>query len=297
MILPTLSGPHVPRFVASGDFSVQPYIVTEYIGGQSLRARLPEAPLHFEEVASIGARVAAALHDLHGQYVIHLDLKPSNVMFRESGEAVLIDFGLSRHDRLPDLLAEEFRAADGHGPLHLAGTGPAGPQRGEERSLRPGSRPLLPGHARASLRKPDEPAGAGGSALPRSRPAAHAHADRPSVAAGNHPAMPGGGPARRLRHRGPARLPAPAPRAGRFDCESSAPRARRFHGCREAAFRTIGAEPNPQQSASGQLSQAPIIVVAVDLAQGSEALAEALRLAARRVLRTESGARLVASRS
>jgi serine/threonine protein kinase len=53
MILPTLSGPHVPRVVAAGDFSVQPYIVMEHIGGQSLRARLPDAPLHFEEVASI----------------------------------------------------------------------------------------------------------------------------------------------------------------------------------------------------------------------------------------------------
>ena len=37
-------------------------------------------------------------------------------MFREGGEAVLIDFGLSRHDRLPDLLAEQFRLPMGTGP-------------------------------------------------------------------------------------------------------------------------------------------------------------------------------------
>ena len=116
MIMPMLSGPHVPRFIQSGDLSVQPYIVMEFLSGKSLRARLDEIPLAFAQVADVGARVATALHDLHGQQVIHLDVKPSNVMFRESGDAVLIDFGLSRHDRLPDLLAEEFRLPMGTGP-------------------------------------------------------------------------------------------------------------------------------------------------------------------------------------
>jgi serine/threonine protein kinase len=116
MILPTLSGAHVPRFVAAGDFSTQPYIVVELIEGASLRPRLDEAPLPAIEVAALGARIATALHDIHSQHVIHLDVKPSNVMFRESGEAVLIDFGLSRHDRLPDLLAEEFRLPMGTAP-------------------------------------------------------------------------------------------------------------------------------------------------------------------------------------
>src|SRR5262249_16376629 len=53
-----------------------------------------------------------------------------------------------------------------------------------------------------------------------------------------------------------------------------------------------GEEPDAGPSASGQLSRAPIILVALDVSQGSVALADALRLAARRVLKTESGARL-----
>src|SRR5262245_14949953 len=89
LILPRLSGPHAPRFVASGDGPPQPFLVMELIAGDSLRARLDGPPLPFAEVAAIGARVAAALHDLHGQHVIHLDVKPSNVMFRQRGEAVL----------------------------------------------------------------------------------------------------------------------------------------------------------------------------------------------------------------
>jgi nucleotide-binding universal stress UspA family protein len=116
MILPLLRGPHVPRWVAAGGFEAQPYIVMEQLQGESLRARLDGPPLTPEELARIGTRIAEALHDLHQQQVIHHDLKPSNIMFRADGTAVLIDFGLARHDRLPDLLAEEFRLPMGTGP-------------------------------------------------------------------------------------------------------------------------------------------------------------------------------------
>ena len=121
MIMPTLAGPHVPRFIAKGDFSRLPYIVMERIDGPSLRPRLDAAPLPIDEIAQIGVKVATALHELHRQHVVHLDVKPSNIMFRPSrasqgGEAVLIDFGLSRHDHLPDLLEEEFELPMGTGP-------------------------------------------------------------------------------------------------------------------------------------------------------------------------------------
>ena len=116
MILPRLSGPHVPRFVAAGDFAVQPYIVMERIEGTSLLPNLGKLPLPADDVATIGARVATALDALHRQHVVHLDVKPSNIMFRPNGEAVLIDFGLSRHDQLPDLMEEEFRLPYGTAP-------------------------------------------------------------------------------------------------------------------------------------------------------------------------------------
>ena len=116
MIMPRLKGPHVPRFIASGDFKVQPYIVMERLPGATLLPRLKELPLAVAEVAGIAARIADALDSLHRQGVVHLDLKPSNIMFRPGGEAVLIDFGLSRHRDLPDLLAEEFRLPYGTAP-------------------------------------------------------------------------------------------------------------------------------------------------------------------------------------
>ena len=116
MIMPRLSGVHVPRFIAAGDFAVQPYIVMERIPGATLYQRLPALPLAYAEVAELGARISLALDDLHRQHVIHLDIKPSNIMFRPSGEAVLLDYGLSHHNQLPDLMKEEFRLPYGTAP-------------------------------------------------------------------------------------------------------------------------------------------------------------------------------------
>ncbi|HEY4998010.1 MAG TPA: bifunctional serine/threonine-protein kinase/universal stress protein [Usitatibacter sp.] len=115
MILPRLKGPHVPRFVAAGDVTTAPYLVTERVAGASLdhRATPVLAP---EEVARVGAAIADALHAIHAQDVIHLDLKPDNVIMKPDGTAVLVDFALSHHRHLPDLLAQEKRYAAGSAP-------------------------------------------------------------------------------------------------------------------------------------------------------------------------------------
>lgn len=115
MILADVSGVHVPRFVANGDLANLPYIVMEYIaGGASLQSRVADGkPLPIDEAISIGIAIAKAVGDLHHQKVLHLDLKPANIIFRPTGEAVLIDFGLSRHLELPDLLEEQYHAATG----------------------------------------------------------------------------------------------------------------------------------------------------------------------------------------
>ena len=116
MILPRLSGAHVPACFGTGDFARQAYVVIERIPGQTLYNRLGELPLNHDEARVIAGKIASALADLHRQHVIHHDIKPSSIMFRDSGDAVLIDFGLSHHDHLPDLLQEEFRLPYGTAP-------------------------------------------------------------------------------------------------------------------------------------------------------------------------------------
>jgi serine/threonine protein kinase len=57
--------------------------------------------------------MAQAAHALHQQNTVHLDLKPANVLMRDDGNVVLLDFGLSCHAHYPDLLAEQLRKAVG----------------------------------------------------------------------------------------------------------------------------------------------------------------------------------------
>ncbi|MCV3205498.1 bifunctional serine/threonine-protein kinase/universal stress protein [Mesorhizobium sp. YC-39] len=106
LILKRLSGPHVPRFAESGSLAQVPYIAMEFVTGTGLADLVGNAPLPVDEVARIGTEIATALASLHRQKVVHLDLKPENIILAERG-AVLLDFGLARHAELPDLLGAE----------------------------------------------------------------------------------------------------------------------------------------------------------------------------------------------
>ena len=116
MIHPALSGPHLPRLVASGDLATIPYMAMERVEGRGLVELVDGTPLDAGEVARIGAAVADSLQSLHSQGAVHHDLKPENVILRPSGEAVLLDLGCAHHTRYPDLLAEETRFASGSAP-------------------------------------------------------------------------------------------------------------------------------------------------------------------------------------
>ena len=120
MLMPMLRGPHVPRFVTSGDFGDQPYLVMEQVRGETLHPLLQRLPRPAGEVARLGALAAIALDDLHRQRVVHLDVKPSNLLLHVDDDGaeriVLIDFGLSHHLQLPDLLAEQFHVPIGTSP-------------------------------------------------------------------------------------------------------------------------------------------------------------------------------------
>lgn len=107
MILARIAGPHAARMFIKGEGDFGPYLVIEHIAGTSLADYARRAPLPPDEVTRLGVALAAALHDLHRQEVVHHDLKPSHVILRQDGKAALVDFGLAFHGHLPDLVEAE----------------------------------------------------------------------------------------------------------------------------------------------------------------------------------------------
>ncbi|WP_157488693.1 serine/threonine-protein kinase [Pseudofrankia sp. DC12] len=74
----------------------QPYLVTEYIEGPTLDARVRErGPLSPAEIEWLATAVATALRAIHAAGLVHRDLKPSNILLSPFGARV-IDFGISR---------------------------------------------------------------------------------------------------------------------------------------------------------------------------------------------------------
>jgi nucleotide-binding universal stress UspA family protein len=291
MIMPTLAGPHVPAFVAKGDLTRLPYIVMERIDGPTLRVRFDAAPLPIDEVAQIGWKVATALHDLHRQHVIHLDVKPSNVLFRPSGEAVLIDYGLARHDALPDLLEEEFELPMGTGPY----MSPEQVQfvRDEPRSDLFALGVLLY-HCTTGARpfgSPDSVRGLRRRLWRDPVPPRALRADCPPWLQEIILRCLEVDPER--RHRTAAQLAfdladpaqvALTERAGRLQRSGRLATARRW-------FAAIGHDARGR-GAGAQTARSPIVVAALDLLGAEPPLLDAIRTAVRRLLETEPGARL-----
>lgn len=75
-----------------------PYLVMQYVPGQSLQSRVDQrGPLAVKEILRIGVQAAAGLAAAHAQGVVHRDVKPSNILLENDVErALLTDFGLAR---------------------------------------------------------------------------------------------------------------------------------------------------------------------------------------------------------
>lgn len=75
-----------------------PYLVMQYVSGESLQSRVDrEGPLSVEQILRIGIQAASGLAAAHGQGIVHRDIKPANILLEDGLERLLItDFGLAR---------------------------------------------------------------------------------------------------------------------------------------------------------------------------------------------------------
>ncbi|MEA2393622.1 MAG: eukaryotic-like serine/threonine-protein kinase [Solirubrobacteraceae bacterium] len=107
-----LNHPHVVGVIDAGDdkdpLSPMPYIVFEYVEGETLKDRIRRhGRLPVGEAVAYGIEIARALGAAHDRRIVHRDVKPQNVLIDEEGTAKITDFGIARS------LAEEGLTADG----------------------------------------------------------------------------------------------------------------------------------------------------------------------------------------
>ncbi len=95
--LAKLHHPNIIRVYDVFDENGTTYYSMEYVEGLTLDAYIQQHhPLPEAEAVAILGRVCSALSFMHGQRMLHLDLKPKNIMCSSKGEVFLIDFGLSK---------------------------------------------------------------------------------------------------------------------------------------------------------------------------------------------------------
>ncbi|MEK6326734.1 MAG: protein kinase [Actinomycetota bacterium] len=92
-----LSHPNVVAVIDAGEDGGHPYIVFEYVEGETLKQRIDRlGRLPIVEAAAYGIEVGRGLAAAHGHRLIHRDVKPQNVLIDPEGRAKVTDFGIAR---------------------------------------------------------------------------------------------------------------------------------------------------------------------------------------------------------
>jgi len=112
-----LDHPNIVRFLYRNRSSQ--YIIQEYLPGPDLRSRVGHGKqMDFATAREHVLQICQALEYMHGHGVLHLDLKPENIIVLH-GRLKIIDFGLAVKKGMPDLLGRDFTSPHGT-PFYIA---------------------------------------------------------------------------------------------------------------------------------------------------------------------------------
>lgn len=102
--LASLNHPNIIQIYRLGEFEDAPYIVMEYLTGQTLRELFRDSLPPLSRSLEIMRHVARGLGAMHDQGILHRDLSTNNIMLTESGQVKILDLGLSKDARVPPSL-------------------------------------------------------------------------------------------------------------------------------------------------------------------------------------------------
>jgi dienelactone hydrolase/predicted Ser/Thr protein kinase len=91
-----LSHPNICTIHEVNDSEDKPFIVMEYIEGDSLRDKIKKGPLPIQDALAFALQAAEGLERAHQKGIIHRDIKSANLMVTESGQVKIMDFGLAK---------------------------------------------------------------------------------------------------------------------------------------------------------------------------------------------------------
>lgn len=108
-LIATIEHPNVCTIYEIGEEKERPYIVMQYVQGETLGQRMRRGRLSLAEAVEFGRQVTSALAEAHKRGIVHRDIKPGNIMISSSGVVKVLDFGLAKsflraHDDVTEVL-------------------------------------------------------------------------------------------------------------------------------------------------------------------------------------------------